>query len=45
MSWRVFGTATMTTGTPEPSPRGEGDLLTGLRHGDPAHKYLRAIPA
>ena len=41
----VFGTGTMTTGTPEPSPRGEGDLLTGLRHDDPAYKYLSGIPA
>ena len=25
--------------------RGEGSLLTGLRHGSPAHRYLSAIPA
>ena len=25
--------------------RGEGGLLTGLRHGSPAHRYLSAIPA
>ena len=27
------------------SPRGEGGLLTGLWHGDPAYRYLRDIPA
>ena len=43
--WLVFGTATMPTGAPEPSPRGEGGLLTGLRHGHPTHRYLSAISA
>ena len=41
----VFGTATLPTGTSVASPCGEGDLLTGLRHGDPAYKYLSGIPA
>ena len=27
------------------SPRGEGGLLTGLRHGDLAHRYFRGILA
>ena len=43
--WPVFGTATLPTGTSEAFSRGEGDLLTGLRHGDHAHKPLSAIPA
>ena len=44
--WTVFGMATMPTSTTEPSLRGEGGgLLTGLWHGDPAHKYSRANPA
>ena len=43
--WLVFGTATMPTGAPEPSPRGEGGLLAGLRHGNHAHRYLRGILA
>ena len=43
--WTVFGTATPPTGAPEASRRGKGGLLTGLRHGDLAHKYLRAILA
>ena len=41
----VFGTATMPTGIPEASRRGEGGLLTGLRHGSPAHRYSSAISA
>ena len=40
-----FGTGTMPTGTSVASPRGEGGLLTGLRHGGPAHKHLRGILA
>ena len=35
----------MPTSTSGASSRGEGDLLTGLRHGDPFHRYLRDIPA
>ena len=41
----VFDTATLPTGTPEPSSRGEEGLLTGLRHGHQAYKYLRGILA
>ena len=41
----IFGTGTMPPGTSVPSPRGEGGLLAGLRHGSPAHRYLSAIPA
>ena len=41
----VFDTATLPTGTPEPSPRGEEGLLTGLWHGDHAHKPLSGILA
>ena len=40
-----FGTAPLPTGTSGASRRGEGGLLTGLRHGSPAHKYLSGIPA
>ena len=43
--WTVFGTGTMPTSTPVASSRGEGGLLTGLRHSDPAHRYLSGIPA
>ena len=43
--WTVFGTATPPIGAPEASSHGEGGHLTGLRHGDLAHKYLRAILA
>ena len=45
MLWPVFGTATLPTSTSEASPRDKGGLLTGLRHGIPAHRHLRAIPA
>ena len=34
MFWRVFGTATMTTGASMAFSRGEGGLLTGLWHGE-----------
>ena len=40
-----FGTATHPTGTSVASRRGEGGLLTGLRHGHHAHKCFRDIPA
>ncbi|MDD7622937.1 MAG: hypothetical protein PUJ44_00610, partial [Bacteroidales bacterium] len=43
--YRLFGTATLPTGTSGASSRGERELLTGLRHGTPAHRYLRGIPA
>ena len=43
--WTVFGTATPPIGAPEASRRGKGGLLTGLRHGDLAHRCSRAIPA
>ena len=43
--WPVFGTAPLPTGTPVASPRDEGGLLTGLRHEDHAHRYLRGILA
>ena len=43
--YRHFGTATPSTGASVASPRGEGGLLTGLWHSDPAHRYLRGIPA
>ena len=33
MLWPVFGTATLPTGTSEPSPRGKGDIY---RHFDTA---------
>ena len=39
-----FGAATSDRSTSEASRRGEGGLLTGLRHGDPSHRHLRAIP-
>ena len=45
MRGRSIGTATHPTGTSVASPRGEGGLLTGLRHGDLAHRYLRGILA
>ena len=41
----LFGTATLPTGTSVASSRGEGGLLTALRHGHPAHKPLSGIPA
>ena len=40
-----FGTAPLPTSTSVASSRGKGGLLSGLRHGDLTHKYLRAIPA
>ena len=43
--WTVFGTATLPTGTSEPSSRGEGGPLSALRHGDLAYRYLRGIPS
>ena len=43
--WTVFGTAPLPTGTLVPSRRGEGGILTDLRHGSHAHRYLSAIPA
>ena len=43
--WPVFGTAPLPTGTSVPSPRGEGGLLAGLRHGSHDHRYLSAISA
>ena len=43
--WPVFGTESRPTGAPEASRRGEGGLLTGLRHGDLAYRYLRGILA
>ena len=44
-SHNLLGTATLPTGAPEPTRRGEGGLLTGLRHGHHAHRYLSGIPA
>ena len=41
----LFGTATLPTSPSVASPRGEGGLLTALRHGHPAHKPLSGIPA
>ena len=35
----------MPTDTSEPTSRGEGGLLTGLWHGDPAHRHLWGILA
>ena len=43
--YRVFGTATLPTGTSVASSRGEEELPTGLRHGDHAHRYSRGIPS
>ena len=53
--WPVFGTGTMPTGTPVASRRAEQSTIslkpaskrtsTGLRHGDHAHRYSRAILA
>ena len=43
--WTVFGTAPLPTGTSGSSSRGEEGLLAGLRHGDPAHRYLSGILA
>ena len=43
--WPVFGTATLPTGTSVESRRGEGGLLTDLRHGNPAHRCSRGISA
>ena len=43
--WPVFGTATLPTSTSEPSPRAEGGLLTGPRHGTPDHRHFSGIPA
>ena len=40
-----FGTAPLPTEVSGASRRGEGGLLAGLRHGTPAHRYLRGIPA
>ncbi len=45
MSWPVFGTGPLPTGTSEPSPRGKRGLMASLWHGTPAHRHLRAIPA
>ena len=42
---RSIGTGTLPTSAPGASPRGEGGLLTGLRHGDLAHRYFRGILA
>ena len=42
---RNLGTESRPTGAPEASWRGEGRLLTGLRQGDLAHRYLRGILA
>ena len=41
----LFGTATQPTSPSVASSRGEGGLLTALRHGHPAHKPLSDIPA
>ena len=43
--WPVFGTTTLPTGTSVASSRGEGRILTGLRHGDLAHRCFRGILA
>ena len=43
--WTVFGTAILPTGTSGASSRGERELLTGLRHGSPVHRYLSGILA
>ena len=40
-----FGTAPLPTDVSGASRRGEGGLLTGPRHGSPAHKYLSGILA
>ena len=40
-----IGTESRPTDDPEASSRGEGRLLTGLRHGDLAHRCFRGIPA
>ena len=40
-----FGTAPLPTSTSVASSRGKGGLLTDLRHGNPAHRYLSAILA
>ena len=45
VTYLPFGTATSDRSTSEASRRGEGGLLDGLRHGDLAHRYLRAILA
>ena len=41
--YRSFATTIMPTDASVASPRGEGGLLTGLRHGDPAHRCLGGI--
>ena len=43
--WPVFGTTILPTGTSEPSRRAKEGLLTALRHGTPAHRYLSGILA
>ena len=45
VTYLPFGAATCDRSTSEASRRGERGLLTGLRHGDLAHRYLRGILA